>query len=145
MPATRSLNAPTAAAAILLASCALALFALPCQTAHAAVVEQEAQVSVTNQNGKRTGTTHLAGTAEWASYSVPLESWDGAFKTRSFSLESDSLAEGMARIDWVDLNANVAHVSLWGPGTHEVVVRETFLNKKGKARCRIDHSFTAKL
>lgn len=145
MPATRSLNAPTAAAAILLASCALALFALPCQTAHAAVVEQEAQVSVTNQNGKKTGTTHLDGTAEWASYSVPLESWDGAFKTRSFSLESDSLAEGMARIDWVDLNANVAHVSLWGPGTHEVVVRETFLNKKGKARCRIDHSFTAKL
>ena len=51
----------------------------------------------------------------------------------------------MARIDWVDLNANVANVSLWGPGTHEVVVRETFLNKKGKARCRIDHSFTAKL
>lgn len=147
MPAIRTLNEHTAAAALALLSLAtgLSLCLAAAPAAHAAVETQTAEVKVTNRNGKSTGTTHLEAPDAWASYSVPLQGWDGSFSKRSFELVSDTMVEGLARIDWVDQNANVAHLSLWGPGTHEVTLRETFLSKKGKARCRIDHCFTAKL
>ena len=147
MPATRTLNTlPAVVAAVLLplaAGLALSLLAPP--AALAAVETQAVEAEVTNQNGKHTASTSLEDPASWARYSVPLQSWDGSFAKRSFEITADTMVEGMARIDWVDTRANIAYLSLWGPGTHEVTLRESFLSKKSKVRHRIDHSFTAKL
>ena len=151
MLAKRSLNTATAIAASLCLSLAL-LPAAP-QEASAKVVTETVDVSkaVINANNKKTAKINLTSQGKHVTYIVPLSEWTDdngkkmSYANRSVELVSDSMGANASNLGWINYEGNRVYVEVWGPGEHKLTVRESFLNKNGKVKHRIDHTFTAQL
>lgn len=151
MLAKRSLNTATAIAASLCLGLAM-LPAVP-QEASAKVVMETVDVSKTviNANNKKTEKINLTTAGKHVTYIVPLSEWNDAngkkksYASRTVELASDSMGAGASNLGWINYDGGRVYVEVWGPGEHKLVIRESFLNKNGKVRHRIDHTFTARL
>lgn len=155
MLAKRSLNAALAIATSLALGLGLGTTPLSVAVASAATSPTTESVDVSklvvNTNGKKTEKTNLSKAAQHVSYIVPLSEWvkdNGkkcSYSKREVSLKSDAYGANSSAINWIDFDNDKAYVEVWGSGEHEIVIRETFYNKKGKALHYIDHTFTARL
>lgn len=147
----RSLN--TAAVAAASTCLGMTLFACPAANAATQATTDTVDVSksVINTNSKKTEKTNLSKYSEHVTYIVPLDEWltkaGKAHKYASVKLDvaSDSYAPNGSSLVWGDFPDNKAYIEVWGPGNHEIVLRETFLSKKGEVRHTIDYTFTARL
>ena len=151
MLAKRSQN--TAIAAVLGLCLGIGLCACPAaaMAAQATTNVVDVSKSVINTNSKRTEKTNLSKYSEHVTYVVPLDEWltkaGKAHKYASCKVElaSDSYAPNASQLVWTDFTNNKAYIETWGPGNHKIVVRQSFLSKKGVLRHCTEYTFTARL
>lgn len=151
MLAKRSSNTATAIAAGLCLG--LAMLPAMSQEASAKVATQTVDVSKTviNANNKKTEKINLTAANKHVTYIVPLSEWTNengkkqSYTSRNVELLGDSMGANASNLGWINYEGGRVYVEVWGPGEHKLVIRETFLNKSGKAKHYIDHAFTARL
>lgn len=153
MLAQRSLNAAIALAT----SLCLGIASVPLSPATALAATEptvesiDASKLVTNAKNKKTEKTNLTSASQHVSYIVPLSEWTkengkkARYSYREVALKSDDYGANSSAVNWIDFSNSKAYVEVWGSGEHEIVLRETFYSKKGKALHHKDYHFTAKL
>lgn len=129
-------------------SAALCIGACPIPQALAAATSEDVSPVVYNDNGKKSSSIYITDADDYASFSFVRSKWSGSYTSRSLKLASDSVVEGYCSTPYGYKDDGTEYVSLTlrGPGTHKIVVTETFKKKNTKTgKSKTVHTISYKL
>lgn len=120
--------------AAIMMSTALCVSACPLPQALATATTEAITPTVYNDNGKKSSSIYITDVDDYASFSFVRSKWSGSYTSRSLKLASDSMIEGYCSTPYGYKSDGTEYVSLTlnGPGTHKIVVTETFKKKNAK-------------